>query len=133
MNSHSSISDFDAFDRNEVLSLLVQCIAELSPTQKTVLALYYHENLQLAEIATCVGLTECEIDQIRAETLALLRTMLAAQIGLAELPVGFDNVAEHGSGVLVSQVEPEDQEFDSYGRFVVGTPPSASGQDAIPA
>ena len=65
MNFHSSISEFDAFDRNEVLSLLVRCIAELPPTQKTVLAMYYHENLRLAEIATCVGLTECEIDQIR--------------------------------------------------------------------
>ena len=89
MNSHSSISEFDAFERNEVLSLLVQCIAQLPPTQKTVLAMYYHENWQPAEIAACVGLTECEIDQIRAETLALLQTMLAGQLGLAELPVGF--------------------------------------------
>ena len=48
--------------------LWVQSIAQLPETQKSVLALYYHEDLEPAEIATCVGLTEGEVDQVRAET-----------------------------------------------------------------
>ena len=65
--------------------LWVQSIAQLPETQKSVLALYYHEDLEPAEIATCVGLTEGEVDQVCAETVGLLQSMLAAQIGLPEL------------------------------------------------
>jgi DNA-directed RNA polymerase specialized sigma subunit len=38
--------------------------------------MYYNENLQLAEISACFGLTEREIAQIRAETIGLLQTYL---------------------------------------------------------
>ena len=97
MDSDSSISEFDALPRDEVVGLLVQCILRLSPTQKTILALYYHEDLKPAEIAASVGLTEGEVDQVRAETVGLLRAMLAAQIGLPELPASFDNPSRTGS------------------------------------
>jgi len=90
MENHSSISEFEALPRDEVLELLVQCILQLSPTQKTILAMYYHEELEPAEIAACVGLTEGELDQVRAETVQLLRTMLAARISLPELPGSFE-------------------------------------------
>ena len=91
MENHSSISEFEALPRDEVLELLVQCILQLSPTQKTILAMYYHEELEPAEIAVCVGLTEGELDQVRVETVGLLRTMLAAQISLL-LESGTDEV-----------------------------------------
>ena len=48
--------------------------------------MYYDENLQLAEIATELGLTEYEIDQMPARTLDLLQTVLAAQLSHAKLP-----------------------------------------------
>jgi DNA-directed RNA polymerase specialized sigma24 family protein len=102
MDNHFSISEFDTLPRNEVLELLVQCISQLSPTQKTILAMYYHEDLEPAEIAACVGLTEGELDQVRAETVGFLRTMLAAQIGVPELPADFDNDDADGAGVLVN-------------------------------
>ena len=102
MNSHSSISEFDALQRDDAVELLVQCIAQLPRTQKTVLALYYHENLEPIEIAACLGLTEGEIEQIRVETVGSLRTMLAAQMGLPELPATFDNHDADGPGVLVN-------------------------------
>jgi len=85
-----------------VLELLAQRIVELSPTQQTVLAMYYYENLEPTEIAACLGLTECEIEQVRVETLGLLRTMLAAQIGVPELPASFDNDDADDAGVLVN-------------------------------
>jgi RNA polymerase sigma factor for flagellar operon FliA len=102
MAGDSSISERDALQRDDVLELLAQCIVQLPPTQKTVLAMYYHEDLELAEMAACLGMTECEIDQVRAETVGLLRTMLAGQIGLAELPASFDNDDADGAAVLVN-------------------------------
>jgi DNA-directed RNA polymerase specialized sigma subunit len=103
MDNHSSISEFDALPRDEVLQLLVKCISELSPTQKKILAMYYHEDLEPAETAACVGLTDSELDQIHAETVGLLRTMLAAQIGLPELPATFDKPHNaDGGDVLVN-------------------------------
>jgi DNA-directed RNA polymerase specialized sigma subunit len=103
MDDDFSISEFGALPRDEVLELLVQCISQLSPTQKTILALYYHEDLEPAEIAACLNMTECEIEQICAETVGLLRTMLAAQMGLPELPASFDQPRDaDGTGVLVN-------------------------------
>jgi DNA-directed RNA polymerase specialized sigma subunit len=102
MGGNSSIFEFDALQRDDVLGLLVQCIGQLSPMQKTVLALYYHEDLELAEIATCLDLTEREIEQIRAETVGLLQSMLAGQIGLPELPARLEQPRDaDGPGLLV--------------------------------
>ena len=78
-------SEFDALERNEAFSLLVQCLARLPPTLKKILAMHYNENLPLAYIAACYGLTEFEIDQIHAKTLEVLPTILAAELGLAAL------------------------------------------------
>jgi len=82
--------EFDTSQRDDIAELLARCIAELPLTEKTVLALYYHEDLAATEIATCLGLTDCEIDQVRTETVGLLQSILAAQIGLPELAPSFD-------------------------------------------
>jgi len=59
--------------------------------------MYYHENLQPTEIAAFLGLLECEIGQVRAETSGLLRTMLAAQIrSLNFLPASINPVTLRG-------------------------------------
>ena len=70
----SLISKFDASERGEVLSRLVQCIVQLPPTPKKVLAMYYYEHLRPAEIATCFGLTEHDIELIRTLTVRLLQS-----------------------------------------------------------
>ena len=93
MDSDSSISESDTLPRDAVLVRLVRCIAQLSPKQKSILTLYYHEDLEPIEIAACLGLTECEIDQVRAETVGLLQGMLAPQIGLPELPASCERAA----------------------------------------
>ena len=69
------ISEFGASERGEALARLVQRIVQLPPTPKKVLAMYYYENLQPAEIAACLGLTEHDIDLIRAQTVRLLKTI----------------------------------------------------------
>jgi RNA polymerase sigma factor (sigma-70 family) len=58
------------------IQLLAKRIVELPPTPQKVLALYYYEDLPLAEIATCFGLSEDRIRQILSETVDLLRTYL---------------------------------------------------------
>ena len=49
--------------REEVVSLL----AKLPPKSKKVLAMYYHENMRLLDIATCFGVTESEVCEIHAQ------------------------------------------------------------------
>jgi len=50
----------------------------------------------------CLDLTECEIEQIRVETVGLLQTMLAGQIGLPELPASLEQPRDAaGPGLLV--------------------------------
>jgi RNA polymerase sigma factor for flagellar operon FliA len=68
--------EFDPSDRNKVLELLVQRIAQLPHIPKKVLAMYYYENLRPAEIATALGLTGNEIELIRTQTVRLLRNKL---------------------------------------------------------
>jgi RNA polymerase sigma factor FliA len=66
----------DVLDRKEVLSLLIQRMAELPATPKKVLAMYYYENMRLSEIAACFRVTESRICQIHTQTIALLRNHL---------------------------------------------------------
>jgi DNA-directed RNA polymerase specialized sigma subunit len=54
---------------------LAQCIAQLPEMPKKGLVLYYNEDFKLAEMATRLGLTEYEVDQLRAKTLGILQTM----------------------------------------------------------
>ena len=66
--------------RKDLLPLLVQRIEQLPPRAKKILAMYYYENLQLTEIATCFRLSECQIDQILTETLDLLNNYVGTKI-----------------------------------------------------
>jgi DNA-directed RNA polymerase specialized sigma24 family protein len=81
-------SAFEALGHDEAFSLLVQCIVQLPLPLKKILALYYYENFSVTEIADCLGLPEDEIDQIRAKTLGILRTMLASRLFVAQIPGG---------------------------------------------
>jgi len=72
--------EFDPSDRNEVLKLLAQRVAQLPRIPKKVLAMYYYENLRPAEIATGLGLTENEIELILTQTVRLLQNKLAGDL-----------------------------------------------------
>jgi RNA polymerase sigma factor for flagellar operon FliA len=66
----------DNLEKAELLQLLTQRIAELPDIPKKILAMYYFENLRLAEIAAVFGLTESRICQIHAQTILGLRAYL---------------------------------------------------------
>ena len=59
------------------VELLRDAIFRLKEKERTVLTLYYFEELKLHEIATILELTESRVSQIRSKALSKLRTELA--------------------------------------------------------
>ena len=62
----------DSSQRKRDILLFAQRIAELPRVQKKVLAMYYFENLPLADIAACLGLSKIKVCEILVETSAQL-------------------------------------------------------------
>ncbi len=67
----------ESLQRRESAALLRQAIADLPLRARTVLTLYYYEELNQRQIAEVLHVTESRVSQIRSETLHLLRTRLA--------------------------------------------------------
>ncbi len=67
----------DRVEKQELLQLLTQRIAELPDIPRKILAMYYFENMRLAEIAAVFGLTESRICQIHSQTIIGLRAYLS--------------------------------------------------------
>lgn len=63
-------------ERKELVALMAGRIQKLPDMQKKVLALYYHEEMRLAEIAQVFGVTESRICQIHSQAIISLRTYL---------------------------------------------------------
>jgi RNA polymerase sigma factor for flagellar operon FliA len=82
LTAADAIADDRAVDVEERLTLeqrvtlLGIAIRGLRTQERTVLALYYHEELTLQEIAQVLGLSASRISQIRTEALAKLRAHL---------------------------------------------------------
>jgi RNA polymerase sigma factor FliA len=66
--------------REERVALLAIAIRCLRPQERTVLSLYFYEELTLQEIAHVLGLSASRISQIRAEALAKLRSHLKSAL-----------------------------------------------------
>jgi RNA polymerase sigma factor for flagellar operon FliA len=72
----SDITGRDTLEKEELLELLTQRIASLPDIPRKILAMYYFENMRLAEIAKVFGLTESRICQIHAQTILSVRAYL---------------------------------------------------------
>jgi RNA polymerase sigma factor for flagellar operon FliA len=66
----------DRMEKDELMQLVAQRIEELPDIPKKILAMYYFENMRLAEIAAVFGLTESRICQIHAQTVLHLRAYI---------------------------------------------------------
>jgi RNA polymerase sigma factor for flagellar operon FliA len=66
----------ESLDRKELVALLATQIEKLPEMPRKVLALYYFEDLRLAEIAAAFGLTEGRISQIHTQAVLTLRAWL---------------------------------------------------------
>ncbi|OIO58733.1 MAG: hypothetical protein AUJ82_08245 [Verrucomicrobia bacterium CG1_02_43_26] len=72
----TELNSRDVAENHELIDLLKDSLKELPEMQRKVLALYYIEELRLAEIAAVFDLTESRICQIHAQALGDLRTSL---------------------------------------------------------
>lgn len=67
----------DRITREQELAHLQAAMADLKDQERTVLALYYFEELKLHEIGEMLGVSACRISQIRTAALAKLRGRMA--------------------------------------------------------
>jgi len=67
----------DRLSREEEIGMLREALLALKEQERTVLSLYYFEELKAREIAEVMGVSESRISQIRSKALAQLRFALA--------------------------------------------------------
>jgi RNA polymerase sigma factor for flagellar operon FliA len=63
----------DDITREQEFAIVREALKGLKEQERTVLSLYYFEELKLHEIASVLGLTESRVSQIRAKALSRLR------------------------------------------------------------
>jgi RNA polymerase sigma factor for flagellar operon FliA len=66
----------EQLSREQEVALLGEALLRLGEQDRTVLSLYYYEELKLHQIAAIMGLTESRISQVRSRALARLRAEL---------------------------------------------------------
>jgi RNA polymerase sigma factor FliA len=66
-------------ERSELGRLLAASIDAIPEIERTVLSLYYHEELTLREIAQVVNLHESRISQLKSQAILRLRSHMATQ------------------------------------------------------
>ncbi|MEP6961774.1 MAG: sigma-70 family RNA polymerase sigma factor, partial [Acidobacteriota bacterium] len=66
-------------ERSELQKLLAQSIAKMPEVERTVLSLYYYEELTLREISKIVHLHESRISQLKSQAILRLRAALEKQ------------------------------------------------------
>jgi len=70
--------------RAELREHLARAIEQLPAREKHVLAMYYQQEMTLAEIGQVIGVGESRVSQLRSLAISRLRTTLRATLGLAE-------------------------------------------------
>ncbi|HWT83479.1 MAG TPA: FliA/WhiG family RNA polymerase sigma factor [Candidatus Methylomirabilis sp.] len=66
-------------EKSELERLLAESIDQIPQMERTILSLYYHEELTLREIAEVVRLHESRISQLKSQAILRLRARLSAQ------------------------------------------------------
>jgi RNA polymerase sigma factor for flagellar operon FliA len=70
-------------ERKELRTHLAQAIQRLPERERQILALYYEEELTLAEIGEVIGVCESRVSQLRSLAVSRLRTSLRESLGAA--------------------------------------------------
>ena len=74
----SLVSVTDKMEKDELIRLVAERIQQLPEVPRKVLAMYYYEDMRLAEIAAVFGLTESRICQIHSQAVISLRNYLTS-------------------------------------------------------
>lgn len=69
-------------ERAEMRAYLANAISELPERERHILALYYEEELTLAEIGEVLGVSESRVSQLRTLAISRLRVSLRAALGM---------------------------------------------------
>ncbi len=77
IKDEAQLSPDEEFSKKALKDELVNTIKHLPERQRLILALYYYEELTLADIGMILGLSESRISQILSQTLAELRGQLS--------------------------------------------------------
>jgi len=67
-------------ERQELREFLAEALTELPERERHILALYYHEELTLAEIGEVIGVGESRVSQLRTQAIGRLRSCLATRM-----------------------------------------------------
>jgi RNA polymerase sigma factor for flagellar operon FliA len=67
-------------ERQEMRALLARAITTLPERERHILAMYYEEEMTLAEIGAVIGVGESRVSQLRTQAIARLRATLAETI-----------------------------------------------------
>lgn len=67
-------------ERQELREYLAAAIVQLPDRERRILALYYEEELTLAEIGEVIGVGESRVSQLRTQAIARLRSILSGVI-----------------------------------------------------
>jgi len=94
-------------ERSELQKLLADAIEKMPSTERTVISLYYHEELTLREISKVVNLHESRVSQLKSQAILRLPEEMARQLtGVMEAMMGeAPNVA-----LAPHELSPEDLE-----------------------
>ena len=71
-------------ERQELKQHLARAIELLPERERQILALYYQDELTLAEIGEVIGVCESRVSQLRSLAVSRLRTLLRTSLGLQE-------------------------------------------------
>jgi len=63
-------------ERSELEQLLAEAIEKMPPIERTVLSLYYHEEMTLREISRIVDLHESRVSQLKSQAILRLRSYI---------------------------------------------------------
>ena len=72
-------------ERAELKQHLARAIVELPERERQILALYYQEELSLAEIGAVIGVGESRVSQLRSQAIARLRARLRETLKLTDM------------------------------------------------
>jgi RNA polymerase sigma factor FliA len=72
-------------EHRELRAQLAAAIEELPERERHILALYYQEELTLAEIGEVIGVCESRVSQLRSLAISRLRTLLRRSLDLTEV------------------------------------------------
>jgi RNA polymerase sigma factor for flagellar operon FliA len=71
---------FHLLSLEELKKILARAIDDLSPKEKTVISLYYYEEMTLKEIGAVLGFTESRICQIHTKAIIKLRAKIKSYL-----------------------------------------------------